>query len=125
MCGAFHLHCGCLSLSIYIYCLNPVKRTFGQVTSLHTAVCSQKHLMQVEHWVNVYCLNCFAPVYWKTIITNMNVVGNVSNPQNKISMNSKRIIPLLSNRPVDAQVGHVSPVGLSFNMEEERIVCDS
>ena len=35
---------------------------------------------------------------------------------------------LLSNRPVGAQVGHAGPVvnriGLSFNMEEERIVCD-
>ena len=37
-------------------------------------------------------------------------------------------ITLLFNCPVDAQVGHASSVvnrvGLSFNMEEERIVCD-
>ena len=31
------------------------------------------------HWVNVYCLISFAPVYWKTTITNTNVVGKVSN----------------------------------------------
>ena len=35
---------------------------------------------------------------------------------------------LLSNRPVGAQVGHAGPVvnriGLSSNMEEERILCD-
>ena len=35
---------------------------------------------------------------------------------------------LLSNRPVGAQVGHAGPIvnriGLSFNMEEEKIVCD-
>ena len=44
-------------------------------------------------WVNVYCLICFAPDYWKTIITHMNVIGKVLNEKpessNKISMNSK------------------------------------
>ena len=44
--------------------------------SLHTTVCSRKHLRQVKHWVNVYCVIYFAPIYWKTIITNMNIVGN-------------------------------------------------
>ena len=58
LCGAFHLNCGCLFL--------------------HTTVCSRKYLRQVVRWVNVYRLNCFAPVYWKAIITNMNVIGKVS-----------------------------------------------
>ena len=34
-------------------------------------MCSRKQLRQVIRWVKVYCLICFAPVCWKTIIANM------------------------------------------------------
>ena len=48
------------------------------------------------HWVNIYCLVCFAPIYWKTIIMNMKVLGKVSDEKpessNKISTNFKEVM---------------------------------